>query len=157
MENVTVNRTGKNIIIRRLLDAPRELVFEAWTDPNHLAHWYGPYGFTITNLGMAVKEGGSWKFIMHGPDGRDYPNKIIFIEVVKPERLVYRHAGDDETEPVSFHVTVTFEKVGDKTKLTMHSVFESAEDLDRVEREYGAIEGGKQTISRLAAYLLTIK
>jgi uncharacterized protein YndB with AHSA1/START domain len=102
---------------------------------------------------MEVKPGGVWRFIMHGPDGRDYPNKIVFIEVVKPERLVYRHAGDSDTEQVNFHVTVTFEKQGDKTKLTMRMVFESAAELDRVNREYGAIEGAKQNIARLEEYL----
>jgi uncharacterized protein YndB with AHSA1/START domain len=157
MEHVTVNRKGETLVISRLLNAPRELVFEAWTDPKHLAHWYGPNGFTITTENIDVKAGGEWKFIMHGPDGRDYPNKIIFTEVLKPERLVYHHAGDADTEPVSFHVTVTFEKSGEQTQLTMTSVFASAEELDRVNREYGAIEGGQQTITRLAAYLLSIQ
>jgi uncharacterized protein YndB with AHSA1/START domain len=157
MENVTVNRTGKNLVISRLLNAPRELVFEAWTDPKHLIHWWGPNGFTLTNNEIEVKSGGVWKFMMHGPDGSDYPNKIIFIEVIKPEKLVYRHAGDDDTEPVRFHVTVTFEKEDNQTKLTMNSVFESAEELDRLNREYGAIEGGRQHVSRLAEYLISIR
>jgi uncharacterized protein YndB with AHSA1/START domain len=157
MESVTVNRTGKNLIVTRQLNAPRELVFEAWTDPAHLAHWYGPNGFTITTHEIDVKAGGVWKFMMHGPDGRDYPNKIIFSEVVKPEKLVYHHAGDDDTEPVSFHVTVTFEVEEGKTRLTMNSDFGSAEELERVDKEYGAIEGGKQTITRLAEYLLSIQ
>jgi uncharacterized protein YndB with AHSA1/START domain len=157
MESVTVNRTGKNLIVTRLLNAPRELVFEAWTDPAHLAHWYGPNGFTITTHEIDVKAGGVWKFMMHGPDGRDYPNKIIFSEVVKPEKLVYQHAGDEDTEPVSFHVTVTFEAEEGKTKLTMNSDFGSAEELERIDKEYGAIEGAKQTVTRLAEYLLGIQ
>jgi uncharacterized protein YndB with AHSA1/START domain len=157
MEKAIANREGKHLTISRLLNAPQELVFEAWTDPKHLVHWYGPDGFTLSNHSMEVKAGGSWQFIMHGPDGRDYPNKILFIEVVKPEKLVYKHAGEDDTEPVNFHVTVTFEKAGKQTKLTMTSVFASAEDLDRVNREYGAIEGGKQTINRLAEYLIGIQ
>jgi uncharacterized protein YndB with AHSA1/START domain len=94
---------------------------------------------------------------MHGPDGRDYPNKIIFLEVEKPNRLVYKHSDDGETEPVNFHVTVTFEQESDKTKLTMHSVFESAAELERVNREYGAIEGAKQTVERLEQYLQTLQ
>lgn len=157
MESVTVNRTGKNLIVTRVLNAPRELVFEVWTDPEHLAHWYGPNGFTITTHEIDVKPGGVWKFMMHGPDGRDYPNKIIFSEVVKPEKLVYHHASDDDTEPVSFHVTVTFEAEEGKTKLTMNSDFGSPEELERVDKEYGAIEGDKQTITRLAEYLLSIQ
>jgi uncharacterized protein YndB with AHSA1/START domain len=156
MENTTVNTSGRELTISRILNAPRELVFEAWTDPKHLVHWWGPNGFTITNHEIDVKAGGMWRFMMHGPDGRDYPNKILFIEVVKPERLVYKHAGEGDTAAVNFHVTVTFQKEGKKTKLTMHSIFESAAELERLNREYGAIEGGKQTVGRLAEYLSTI-
>lgn len=65
---------------------------------------------------------------MHGPDGRDYPNRIIFLEVLQPERLVYKHSGDADTEPVNFQVTVVFEADGHKTNLRMQSVFTSAED-----------------------------
>lgn len=145
--------SDREILISRLLNAPRELVFKAWTDPEHVAQWWGPTGFTNTIHEMEVKPGGVWRFIMHGPDGRDYPNKIVFIEVVKPELLVYRHAGDADTEPVNFYVTVTFEKQGDKTMLTMRMVFESAAELERVDREYGAIEGAKQNVDRLEEYL----
>jgi uncharacterized protein YndB with AHSA1/START domain len=87
---------------------------------------------------------------MHGPDGHDFPNEIRFIEVVKPERLVYAHGGEND---VSFHVTVTFERQGEKTKLTMVTLFPTAEMLDFVAREYGAIEGGKQHLDRLGEYL----
>ena len=137
----------------RILNAPRELVFEAWTNPEHLAKWYGPDGFTTTTKEMYLQPGGVWTFTMHGPDGRDYPNRILFIEVVKPEKLVYKHSGDDDTEPVNFHVTVTFEAQGNTTLLTMRSTFESAADLKRVNDEYGAIEGAKQTVERLARFL----
>ena len=153
MGTTTAKTSGKELTISRLLHAPRELVFDAWTDPKHVVHWWGPNGFTLTNHEMDVKAAGVWRFIMHGPDGRDYPNKIIFIEVVKPERLVYKHAGENDTEPVSFHVMVTFEKKGNKTMLTMKSVFESSAELEKVNREYGAIEGGKQTVERLDEYL----
>ncbi|HEY6062341.1 MAG TPA: SRPBCC family protein [Chitinophagaceae bacterium] len=151
--NAKTTVAGRELTITKLLNAPRELVFEVYTDPKHLVHWWGPDGFTLTNHEMNVKAGGIWRFMMHGPDGRDYPNKIVFIEVAKPERLVYKHAGDDDTEPVSFHVTITFEKQGNKTKLIMHSVFESVAELERVNREYGAIEGGKQHLNRLGEYL----
>jgi uncharacterized protein YndB with AHSA1/START domain len=102
---------------------------------------------------MEVKPGGVWKFIMHGPDGRDYLNNIIFIEVLYPERLVYKHSGEEDTEDVKFQVTVTFEEQGGKTNLTMRSVFESAEVLDKVVKEYGAIEGGKQHLERLDKFV----
>ena len=153
MLNVTAKRADRELTISRLINAPRELVYDAWTDPKHLVHWWGPDGFTITNHEIEVKAGGTWRYMMHGPDGRDYPNRIVFIEVVKPERLVYKHAGDEDTEPVSFHVTVIFEKIGHKTKITMNSIFESAAELNRVESEYSAIEGGKQHVTNLDKYL----
>jgi uncharacterized protein YndB with AHSA1/START domain len=90
---------------------------------------------------------------MHGPDGRDYPNKIVFIEVIEPERLVYKHSGEDDTEDVNFLVTVTFEKQGNKTLLTMKSIFPSAAELERVVKEYGAKEGMTQTVGRLEEYV----
>ncbi|MES2620277.1 MAG: SRPBCC family protein [Bacteroidota bacterium] len=157
MANEAIDKvTDREMIFGRLLNSPRELVWKVWTDPLHLAHWFGPNGFTITTHNMDVEKDGSWRFMMHGPDGRDYPNKIIYLEVVKPERLVYRHADDGETEPVSFRVTITFEEEGNKTRLSMRMVFESPEELQRVEREYGAIEGGKQNIARLEEYLTAL-
>jgi uncharacterized protein YndB with AHSA1/START domain len=79
-----------------------------WTDPNHVAQWWGPKGFTNTIHEMDVRPGGVWRFVMHGPDGVDYQNKIVFIEVVKPERLVYDHVSGPK-----FHVTVTFTEQAD--------------------------------------------
>lgn len=147
----TVN--GRELTISRLMNAPQELVFEVYTSPEHLTHWWGPDGFTTTTHEMAVKPGGIWRFMMHGPDGRDYPNKIEFLEVVKPERIVYRHRDDGDTEHISFHVTITFEKQGNKTNVIMHSVFSSAEELQRVEAEYHAIEGGRQHLDRFGTYV----
>jgi uncharacterized protein YndB with AHSA1/START domain len=137
----------------RVFDAPRELVWKAWTDPKHIGAWWGPDGFTTTTDVMDVKPGGVWRFVMHGPDGRDYKNKILYLEVVKPERLVYKHSGDEETEPVNFHVTVTFTEKEGKTELSMRSVFPSAEELTRVVKEYKADEGLTQTLNRLRDYL----
>ena len=145
--------SDREIVLGRLIDAPRELVFEAWTDSVHVAQWWGPNGFTTTIHEMAVRPGGVWRFIMHGPDGVDYPNKIVFIEVVKPERLVYTHGGDEGGVPVKFHVTVTFDDQGGKTQITMRSLFETAAERDWIERDYGAIEGGVQHLGRLAEHL----
>jgi len=145
--------SDREIVTSRLLDAPRELVFEAWTDPKQVVQWWGPHGFTTTTDEMSVTPGGIWRFVMHGPDGRDYKNKIIYIEVVKPERLVYRHAGEDEHEDVRFHVTVTFGAQGRKTLLTMRSVFATAQERDDVVEKYGALEGARQTLERLAQHV----
>ena len=153
MTTVMNGTANRELSITRLLNAPPELVWEVWTKPEHIANWWGPVGFTTTTHEMNIQPGGVWRFMMHGPDGRDYPNKIVFIEVVKPERLVYKHTGEEETENIRFHVTVNFEKQGNKTKLTMRSLFESEEELMRVIKEYGAKEGMKQTVDRLEEYL----
>ena len=148
---------GRTIVTTRLLDAPRELVFKAWTDPKHLVQWWGPGGFTTTVHSIDVRPGGVWRFVMHGPDGRDYENRIVYDEIVKPERITYRHGGGDDVEPVTFHTTVTFEDIGGKTRLTMRGVFPTAEERDRVVKEYGAVEGAKQTLGRLAEHLATMR
>ena len=152
-DSLASDTSDREIVITRLLDAPRELVFRVWTDPRHVVHWWGPAGFTNTNREMDVRPGGAWRFVMHGPDGVDYNNRCVYTEVVPPERLVYIHDADIENDPDSFHVTVTFEKQGGKTLLTMRSLFRSAAARDYVIKEYGALDGANQHVDRLAAYL----
>ena len=96
----------------REFDAPRALVWQAWTDPKHLAQWWGPNGFSTTTSAFDMRPGGVWRFVMHGPDGRDYENRITFDEIVKPERIRYHHGGGSDVEPVQFRTTVTFEDLG---------------------------------------------
>ena len=151
---MTSDTADREITTTRLLNAHREKVWEAWTDPHHIVKWWGPNGFTNTIQEMDVRPGGKWTFIMHGPDGTDYPNKVLFIEVVKPERLVYDHGDAGEMD--HFHVTVTFEEEDDKTKLTMQMVFDSQEKRDMVIEKYGALEGQKQTFDRMEQYLTTL-
>lgn len=148
----------REMVLRRVLDAPRELVFDAWTDPRHMANWWGPSGFTTTTREMDVRPGGRWRFIMHGPDGTDYDNLIVYIEVVRPERLVYDHAdadGDNEVAP-SFRVTALFDEHEGGTQLTFRLVFPTAE-ARQATMDYGAVEGGKQTMDRLVEYVKTLK
>jgi uncharacterized protein YndB with AHSA1/START domain len=137
----------------RTFDAPRALVFSAWTMPEHLAQWWGPDGFSITTRSFDFRAGGIWRFVMHGPDGRDYENRITFDEIAAPERIAYHHGGGDDVEPVQFTTLVTFKEVGGKTKLTMRGTFPSAAERDRVIKEYGADKGLVQTLGRLAAYV----
>lgn len=154
MENnkQTIETDGRELVSVRLLNAPRELVFKVWTEPGHIVKWWGPDGFTNSIKEMAVKPGGVWRFTMHGPDNVDFPNKVVYEEVVVPERLVYTHSGDDGSDH-RFHVTVTFEEEGNKTRLTMRMLFDNAAQLDKVVKEFGAIEGNRQTMDKLAAYL----
>jgi uncharacterized protein YndB with AHSA1/START domain len=153
MTKTNNDTSNREIRIHRLINAPRELVFEVWTQPEHVKHWWGPDGFSNTIHSMRVKPGGEWHFIMHGPDGTDYPNRIVFNEVVKDERLVYTHSSDDPNDPHSFHTVVTFEQEGDKTSLNMYAIFKSAEERTRVVKESGADKGAVQTMNRLEAYL----
>jgi uncharacterized protein YndB with AHSA1/START domain len=152
----TKNSGDHEIVITRVLEAPRELVWQAWTDPRRVPQWWGPRGFTTTTQVMEVKPGGVWRFVMHGPDGRDYQNKITYLDVVRPELLVYKHGGEEDLEPVQFQTTVTFEDLGGQTKVTLQMVFPSAEERDRVVKEYGAIEGGHQTLARLGEHLASM-
>ena len=146
----------REILVTRVFDAPRELVFAVWTDPKHLAHWWGPDGFTTTTSAFDLRPGGVWRFVMHGPDGQDYQNRVTFDEIVRPERLVYHHGGGDDVEPVQFRTTVTFEDLGGRTRVTLRGVFPSLAERNRVIKEYGADKGLVQTLTRLGAHLATL-
>ncbi len=143
----------RSIIGIREFDAPRDLVFAAWTDPKHLAQWWGPNGFTTTTSSFDFRPGGVWRFVMHGPDGRDYQNRVAFDEIVPPERIVYSHGGGDDVEPVRFQQTVMFEDLGGRTRLTWRGVFPSAAERDRVIKDYHADTGLAQTMARLGEYV----
>ena len=110
--------------------------------------------FTITAQAFEFRAGGVWRFVMHGPDGRDYQNRVTYDEIVPPERIVYRHGGGDDVEPVQFTTTVTFEALGNgRTRITWHGTFPSAAERARVIKEYGADKGLVQTMARLADYV----
>lgn len=143
----------RELVMTRVINAPRKLVFAVWTDPKHVAKWWGPKGFTNTIHEMDVRPGGVWRLTMHGPDSVDYPNKIVFKEVIKPERLVWTHGSGDENEPGQFEVTVTFTARGQQTEIGMHMVFKSKGERDMVVEKHGAIEGNKQMMDRLEEYL----
>lgn len=145
---------AREIVIERTFDAPRELVWEAWTNPEHVVHWWGPDGFTTTITKMDFRVGGVWKLVMHGPDGRDYPNSSVFREIVAPERIVFSHGGGSKDGPSThFLSTWTFEALGDRTCVTLRLLFDTPEEREQVVRAYGAIEGGRQTLARLADFL----
>jgi uncharacterized protein YndB with AHSA1/START domain len=151
----TKESSDREIVITRTFSAPRELVWQAMTEPQHVVNWWGPRGFTTTIETMDVRPGGVWKHVMRGPDRKNYPNKSIFKEVVKPERIVYSHSGGREKGPgVHFTSMWTFDAVNAKeTKVTIRMIFSSEADREFVVKEFGAIEGGKQTLARLAEYL----
>lgn len=152
--NLDLDKDPRSIIGARVFNASRDLVFSAFTDPEHLAQWWGPNGFTLTTHAFDFRVGGVWRFVMHGPDGRDYQNRVTYDVIVRPERIVYHHGGGEDVEPVQFSQTLTFEDVGNKqTRLIWHGTFPSAEERTRVIKEYGADKGLVQTMARLAEHV----
>jgi uncharacterized protein YndB with AHSA1/START domain len=152
MENKKSNTQDRELLITRQLDAPIDLVWEAWTSPEHIASWWGPNGFTNTITKMDLRPGGEWDLVMHGPDGTDYINKSIFREVIPYKKIVYEHV----TGP-KFVATVSFEQQGDQTCITWHMLFETAEEFIRTVKTFKADEGLKQNIEKLGIYLAGMK
>ncbi len=144
--------TDREIAITRVIDGPPHLVFEAYSDPKHLGQWWGPNGFTTTTHSFEFRPGGVWDFTMHGPDGIDYPNWIRWLEIVPPERIVLLHGADSE-DPEAFTSTITIVDVDGCSEVTLHTVFETRAQRDRVVEQYNAIEGGKQTLEHLASFV----
>ncbi|HTA84065.1 MAG TPA: SRPBCC family protein [Bacteroidia bacterium] len=139
---------GRTLSITRLINAPVELVFEAWTKPDHIKHWWGPNGFTNTISKMDVKQGGEWVFTMHGPDGTDYPNTNVFVELVKNEKIVLKHVG-----PPIFEMHTTFKAQGKRTLISITSIFEKAEQLQAAIEAVKADIGLKQNVDRMEQYM----
>ncbi|MCM3656497.1 SRPBCC family protein [Agromyces mediolanus] len=148
-ESATADR---EIVITRVIDAPRDLVFEAFTEVRHLAQWWGPHGFTTTTRSFEFREGGVWAFVMHGPDGTKYPEWITWTEIVAPERIAMLH-GEHDGDPDAFESVLSFEQRGESTAVRMLTVFPSRELRDAAIERHGAIEGGRQTLAELAAYV----
>ncbi|MCG6166972.1 SRPBCC family protein [Leptospira sanjuanensis] len=151
--NNNTSTADREIHATRVFDAPRDLVFKMWTEPEHINHWWGPRGFTNTFQEFDLKPGGVWRFIMHGPDGSDYPNLIVFLEIERPAKIVYKHGSDREDHPGDFHVTVLFSEKNGKTTLDMTMLFKTAEQRNETVEKYGAVEGLNQTLDRLREYL----
>lgn len=141
------------VTLEREFAAPPDAVFGAWTEVDALKEWYGPDGFSITVIAMDFRVGGSFRFTMHGPDGTDYPNRIVYREIVRGARLAYRHDSDIDEDPAAFEVVVTFAAAGaGGTLLTMRSTFSSIEARNAV-MKFGAVELGMQTLEKLAAWV----
>jgi uncharacterized protein YndB with AHSA1/START domain len=141
------------ISMEREFAASPEAVFGAYRDPEALKEWYGPDGFSITIIAMDFRVGGLLRFTMHGPDGTDYPNRIMYRDIVPGARLAYRHDSDVDDDPKAFEVLVTFAALGEgRTLLTMRSTFPSIEARNAV-MKFGAVELGMQTVEKLAAYV----
>src|SRR3954447_11746203 len=145
----------REIVIARVIDAPRELVFEAFTEIRHLSRWWGPEGFTTTTQSFEFRVGGEWDFVMHGPDGTDYPEWIAWTEIAPPERIALLH-GEYRDDPNAFESVLTFEADGAATRIGMRTLFRTKDLRDEAVEKNHAIEGGRQTLANLAAYVTEI-
>ncbi|RFM33118.1 SRPBCC domain-containing protein [Chitinophaga silvisoli] len=148
-----VPHDGREIILSRLVRAPRDIVFQLWISEDKLAEWWGPKGFTITIESFNLSTGGEWKFVMHGPDGVDYRNRVVFIEVLEPERISFSQSSDTDNDPDQFNTTVTFQDQGDSTCIDMRLIFKTNEARDHVIRSYDGIEAAQQSLDRLEEIL----
>jgi uncharacterized protein YndB with AHSA1/START domain len=142
------------VAISRVFKAPRARVFDAFVDETKLARWWGPHGFTITTEEFDARPGGRWRFTMHGPNGQDYPNLMVYDEVDVPTRIVARHGGGIPGRAgTGFRHVIDFEDDSDGTRVTMRLVFPSAEARAENVAVYHSVEGARETFARLEALL----
>lgn len=145
-----MNNNDREVIITRVLGAPRELVWKAMTDPKHIVNYWGPDGFTTTIESMDLRVGGEWRYMTVGPGGTRYPNHSVFKEIVPLSKLVYDH-GDGER--MWFEQSVMLQDAEGGTLVTLRHLFPTKEERDMVVEKYGAIEGGKQHLAKLETYI----
>ena len=149
--------TTPEIAITRTVHAPRQRVWDMFTQAEHIALWWGPNGFTNTIQSMDVREGGLWRYVMHGPaaadgtPGTDYTNWIRYTTLTPPSHMAYAHGGDDP-EHAEFHAMIDLQDLGDRTQVTLRLLLASAEQQAQLVAA-GAVQGGEQTLARLDAYV----
>jgi uncharacterized protein YndB with AHSA1/START domain len=151
---VNTDPTQRELVIERIFDAPRELVFKCWTDPEHLARWIGPKGFRGKIVTCELREGGKYRAHMRGSDGQDHWQQGVFREIVPPERIVRTYCWTDAdgrpTRPETL-LTVTFADLGGRTRLTLHqALFESVTTCDDHRR------GWSSSLDKLAEHIATV-
>ena len=154
----------REIVLSRVYEAPRELVFAAWTKEEHLTKWFGPKGFTTKTHECDVRIGGRWRFDMIAPDGKVFDNRMVFLEIKAPELLVFDHGSDKDDDEHRFRVTITFDEQSDKlglgllgkTVVTMRQLHPTKEQRD-AGIAFGAVEIGYTTMDKLAEHLRRLK
>jgi uncharacterized protein YndB with AHSA1/START domain len=151
----TEPESAREIVVTRLIDAPVERVWRAWTNNDEIVKWWGPHGFTDETSAREFKPGGHWKHTMIGPDGTRFANYATYKEIEPMKRIVLVNGGgkEDDEQGMGFRSEITFKAVGGKTELTLRNVMATAEMRERVVKEFKAIEGGRQTLTRLDAHV----
>jgi len=140
--NLGPDEAARTVISPRIMDAPRERVFDAYADPKKLVRWWGPTGFTMTLEEIDLRPGGHWRFVFHSPKGEDFPNHLIFQRIERPSLFVVENLEH-------YRGTVTFDDLGEKTRVTMYWMFKDAETYGRVRQ--AVEEGNEGNLDRLAA------
>lgn len=154
----TQTTSKKELSIERVFDAPRQLVWDVWTTPEHIAQWYGPQGFSTSVESMDFQPGGNWKYVMRSPDGREMPIIGVFREIVEPEKIVTEDAYPGKTEDGKdkfLITTVTFQEQENQCQLTMHILFPTEEDCAQYEQS-GAVWGWNSSFDRVDELLKTL-
>jgi len=139
----------REFVTSRVIDAPPERVFRAFSDPAHLARWWGPKGFTSTFEAFDLRPGGTWRFVLHAPDGTDYPNEIVFVDVVPAQRIVLDHISGHH-----FRMTITFAPHGERTLVGWRQVFDTAAERERIAPV--VLGANEQNLDRLAEEVRTL-
>jgi uncharacterized protein YndB with AHSA1/START domain len=147
----------REIVLSRVIAAPRNLVFKAWTDPQHLPRWFGPTGFKVETQEIDIRAGGRWRFVFVAPDGTRYDNRMVFLKVEAPHLLEIDHGTDKDDDPSRFRVIVTFdEQSNGKTVVTLRQLHPTSAQRD-AKISFGAVEFGYQTLDKLALHLAAMK
>ena len=143
-----IDTTNREVVISQALSAPIEVVWKAWTNPNHIKNWWGPNGFTNTITKMDLVPGGVWSLVMHGPDGTDYDNESVFTEVIPHQKIAYNHISGHE-----FLATIEFEAKDNQTYMRWQMLFQTPEELTRIMNLYDIRQGLRENVERLVEYL----
>lgn len=145
----------REIVFARVIDAPRELVYAAWTDPEQIQAWFGPEGFAIETHAIDLRQGGVWRFDMMAPDGTRYGNRMVFLRLEAPSFIEVEHGSDRDADPDRFRMLLTFDQQSDgKTVLTLRQMHPSKERR-AIAIGFGAVAYGGQTLDKLARHLTT--
>jgi uncharacterized protein YndB with AHSA1/START domain len=143
----------REIVLSRVIDAPRNVVYAAWADPEQIQSWFGPAGFAIETKEIDIRPDGTWRFDMIAPDGTRYGNRMVFLRLEAPERIEIEHGADEDNDPGRFRMLVTFDAQCDgKTVLTLRQMHPSKEQRD-AKMAFGAVEYGGQTLEKLAVHV----
>jgi uncharacterized protein YndB with AHSA1/START domain len=149
------NEADREIVVSRIIEAPRRLVFDAFTSATHLAQWSAPKGGKITTHAFDFKPGGVWDATIQGPDGSEYPNHFLWKEIAPPERIVWMYGmGKDDPHPVK--TTLTLTERGATTEATLRLVFGTKEERDEKVAKYYAAQGARASLDSLAKYVATL-